>query len=176
MKMRPGPRGEGRQQLELGRRQVDGRAGHLGPHPRQVEHDVAGTDRLGGLERAVGPAQDRPDPRHELARAERLGQVVVGAELEPEELVELVVARGQHHDRHRRVAAQLPGDVEAVEAGQAEVEDDEVGPALTDRGQRRRAVAGGQHGEARVLEVVAGERGRSSVRRRRRGWSSSVAS
>ena len=121
--------------------------------------DVAGPDRLAGLGRPVGPAQDGADAGDELARAERLGQVVVGTELEPEQLVELVVARREHDDRDRRVAAQLAGDVEAVEPGQAEVEDDQVGPALADGRQRGRAVAGGEDGEARVLEVVAGERG-----------------
>ena len=100
-----------------------------------------------GLGRPIGAAQDRADPCDELARAERLGQVVVGAELEPEELVQLVVARRQHHDRDRRVAPQLAGDVEAVEAGQAEVEDDQVGPALSDGRQGGRPVAGGQDGE-----------------------------
>ena len=107
--MRPGPGRQRGQELELGRRQLDGRAGDLGPHPRQVEHDVAGTDRLGGVERPIGPAQDRPDARDQLARAERLGQVVVGAELEAEQLVELVVARGEHDDRDRRVAARAHG-------------------------------------------------------------------
>ena len=108
MKIRPGPGGERREELELGRRELDGRAGHLGPHPRHVEDDVADADRLGGVGRSFGPAQDRPDAGDQLARAERLGQVVVGAQLEPEQLVELVVPGGEHHDRDRRVAAQLP--------------------------------------------------------------------
>ena len=130
---------------------------------------------VAGLGGALGPAQDGPDPGDELARAERLGQVVVGAELEAEQLVELVVARGEHDDRDGRVAAQLAGDVEAVEPGQAEVEDDEVGVALADRrrgrpGRRRRS--GPRSPRARGSR---GRAGRSSVRRRRRGWSSSRA-
>ena len=130
---------------------------------------------VGRPRRPLGPAQDRPDARDELARAERLGQVVVGAELEPEQLVELVVAGREHHDRDRRVAAQLAGDVEAVEAGQAEVEDDQVGLALADR---RQAPTGRRWRSARRSPRARGSRGRagrSSVRRRRRGWSSSVA-
>ena len=169
-------RRERRQQLELGRRQLDGRATDLGPHARQVQHDVAGTDRLGGLERPVGPPQDRPDAGHQLARAERLGQVVVGTELETEQLVELVVTGREHHDRDRRVAAQLPGHVEAVEPGQPEVEDDQIGPPLADR---RQGATGRRRRSARRSPRARGSRGRgwrSSVRRRRRGWSSSVAS
>ena len=50
------------------------------------------------------------------------------------------------------------GDVEAIEAGKTEVEDDQVGPAaLRDVDERAGSVAGGQDGEARVLEVIAGE-------------------
>ena len=76
---------------------------------------------------AVRAAQQRLDPAHQLAQAERLGQVVVGAELEADDLVDLVVAGGQDEDRHlgagRPQAAQ---DLEAVHPGQAHVEDDEV--------------------------------------------------
>ena len=131
-----GPGGHRRQQPEFGRGEVDDRAGHLGPHPGHVEDDVAGVDRLGRLGRAVRAAEDGADAGDELARAERLGQVVVGAELEAEQLVELVVAGREHDDRDGRVAAQLAGDVEAVEAGQAEVEDDEVGASLADGRER----------------------------------------
>jgi len=34
-----------------------------------------------------------------------------------------------------------------------------VGPALADGGERRGSIGGGEHGEARMLEVIAGERG-----------------
>ena len=40
----------------------------------------------------------------ELVHAERLGHVVVGAEIERLDLAGLVVAAGQHHDRHGRAA------------------------------------------------------------------------
>ena len=73
-------------------------------------------------------AQERLDPAHQLAQAERLGQVVVGAELEADDLVDLVVARRQDQDRHLGAGrAQAAEDLEAVDAGQADVEDDEVG-------------------------------------------------
>ena len=71
-------------------------------------------------------AQQRPHAAAELADRERLRDVVVRAELEPEHLVELVVAGGQHDDRHRALRAQALADLEAVEPRQHDVEHDEV--------------------------------------------------
>ena len=51
---------------------------------------------------AGGPPGDGPDAGDQLADAERLRHVVVGAELEPEHPVELVAARREHDDRHVR--------------------------------------------------------------------------
>ncbi len=91
------------------------------------------------------------------AASTRLRQVVVRAQLEAEELVQLVVAGGQHDHRQVRIPADGPGDVEAVEAGQAEVEHDEIRPIAPDRGQGGLAVGRRAHGEPSVLEIVAGE-------------------
>ena len=158
MKMRPGRAASVASSRNSVGGEVDGRAGDLGPHPRHVEDDVAGADRRRPARRPLGPAQDGPDAGDELARAERLGQVVVGAELEPEQLVELVVASGEHHDRDRRVAAQLAGDVEAVEAGQAEVEDDEVGAGA---GGSSPSAVGPSRRSARRSPRARGSRGRA---------------
>ena len=104
---------------------------------------------------AVDPAQDGSNSRHQLPRAERLGDVVVRADLQPEDPVEFVVAGGQHQDRHRGFAAQRPGHVQAVHAGQAEVQHEHVRLSGARRLQGRGSVRGGQHREAGMLEVVA---------------------
>ena len=89
-----------------------------------ADHPAAG--RIGEV--AVGPPQERLDPAHQLAQAERLGQVVVRAELEADDLVDLVVAGGQDEDRRLRAGGAQPAqDLEAVDAGQPDVEHDEVG-------------------------------------------------
>src|SRR5207248_3697158 len=44
-------------------------------------------------------AQHRPDPGEQLARVERLREVIVGAELETDDLVRVVAAGGHHDDR-----------------------------------------------------------------------------
>jgi hypothetical protein len=66
---------------------------------------------------AAGPAQQRAHPGHQLPRAVRLGQVVVGAEVEAEQQVVLGGPGGQHQHRHVGLAAQDPAHVEAVEPG-----------------------------------------------------------
>ena len=122
---------------------------------RDVEHEVAGLDsvaRLGGSRAASEHGANAGD---ELARAERLGHVVVRAELQPEERVELGVPRGQDDDRRRAGGADRPDHLQPLDLGEAEVEDDEVGLSSPDGLQRRRAVAGRQDREAGVLEVVA---------------------
>ena len=65
--------------------------------------------------------------REQLADAERLGQVIVGAEIERRDLVGLLVARGQHDDRPREPFAQALDHFEPGDVGQAEIDDDDVG-------------------------------------------------
>ncbi len=72
-------------------------------------------------------AQHRVDARDELARIERLGQVVVGAHLEADDAIDVLALGRQHDDRHRLAgAAQAPAHGETVFAGQHEVEHDQV--------------------------------------------------
>ncbi len=48
-------------------------------------------------------AQDRLHAREQLARIERLRQIVVGAEIEPDDAIDVVAARREH--QHRRLRA-----------------------------------------------------------------------
>src|SRR5581483_9217803 len=93
------------EEVELLRRELDLLVGDVHLAPAGVDVEVAVLDRLA---LAVAPlrrrtAQHRPDARDELPRVERLRQVVVGADLETDDLVDVLVARGQHQDRHVRV-------------------------------------------------------------------------
>ena len=77
-------------------------------------------------------AQHRLDPQNHLARAERLRDVVVGAELETDDAVELLALGGEHDERQaggRGIALEQPRELEAVEAGEHQIEHDEVGQA-----------------------------------------------
>jgi hypothetical protein len=71
-------------------------------------------------------AQHRLHAADELGDAERLGDVVVRAGLEADDLVELGVLRGEHQDVGVAELAHPPADLDAVDVGQAEVEDDQV--------------------------------------------------
>ena len=97
---------------------------------RQVADDVAAR----AARRAA--AQQRAQAGEQLLALERLDEVVVGAGVEALDAAVERVAGGEHEDRHVAVGAQAPGDLDAVELGQAEVEDDQVGH---ERDGRRRA-------------------------------------
>ena len=79
-------------------------------------------------ERGSRAAQHGADAAAQLRQPERLGDVVVGAGLEPLDGVGLAVERGQHDDRHDVAArAQRAADVVAVGPGpERDVEQDDV--------------------------------------------------
>ena len=99
--------------------------------PRQTRR-VAGSRRrspTAQLGRALGRAapDQRAQPGEQLRERERLGQVVVGAAVEPATRSRTRVARGQHQDRRPDAGvAQPPADLEAVDARQHHVEHDRV--------------------------------------------------
>ena len=106
-------------QQELLRRQLHVLAVHLDGVPIGVDgqRPVAQRRRPAGC--ALDPAEQRGDAGGQLARAERLGDVVVGAQLESRDPLGLFAPRREHDDRdqrRRRIAAQRLADEEAVHA------------------------------------------------------------
>ena len=70
----------------------------------------------------------RPHARKQFIHAERLGDVIVGAEVERLDLADLVAAARQHHDRDALVArADHPQQFEALHIGQSKIENDQIG-------------------------------------------------
>ena len=63
--------------------------------------------------------------RAELARVERLRQVIVGAHFEAENPILLVAARRQHQHRRARARAELAEHLETPDVGEHHVEHDE---------------------------------------------------
>src|SRR5688572_13308441 len=64
--------------------EVQGLAGDLNRAGVEIDRELAGLDDRFRV--ALGPADDRLDPRDQFATVERLGQIVVGAEAQPLEL------------------------------------------------------------------------------------------
>lgn len=71
-------------------------------------------------------AQHGTYPRKQFARAEWLGDIVVGAKLKSHDAIGFLVAPGQQDDRHGGTLPQPAGQLHAVFAGQFQVEKNEV--------------------------------------------------
>ena len=120
----------------------------------QVEHQRA--DAQDGIR----PAATQLDAHtgHELVERERLGDVVRRSQLEAAELDVELRAPGQ--DEHGQVGtgvAQALEHRQPAEAGQHEVEDDQIVGAGQRRVEPRGTVAGGVHGQPLGLERVPDE-------------------
>src|SRR5262249_23379961 len=89
---------------------------------------------------------------------ERLGQVVVGADLEADDAVDVLNLGGQHDDRRHVVGgAQTTADRQAVFARQHEVEHDQVDRLAGEDAVQRLGVFGQQGLEPFLGEVAAQE-------------------
>jgi hypothetical protein len=110
-------------------RQVHGAAVNGHRVPLDVHHQRAVAEQAS----RVGPlraAKQRADARDDFVRAEWLGDVVIGSQLEPDDAVGFLGAGGEHDDRHGRggrIGAQRAADFQPVEAGQHQVQQDQIG-------------------------------------------------
>jgi hypothetical protein len=131
------------QQLELLQRHRHRVAVDRDHVPFDVHPDRAGLDRRRTGQLGLGPAAEHgPDPGHQLAGRVRLGHVVVGAELQPDHLVDLAVLGGQHDHRDLAAGADLPADLGTGQARQHQVEQHQVGAIPVELLQRGGPVVG----------------------------------
>ncbi len=104
----------------------------------RVERHLA--DRQHGRPCGRAPAQQRAQPGQQHHVRERLGQVVVGAAVEPVGLVVLAVLGREHQHRHPVLfGPQRPDHLVAGQAGQHHVEDHRVVVAVAGRVRARSA-------------------------------------
>src|SRR5512140_1331539 len=146
------------QDRELVRRDLDGIAIERDRHLLRIEDepaDLHGLLRRAGL--AAHAAHGRPDPGQELARRERLGHVVVGADLEAEHAIGFLGARRDHDDRHVGPRPELARDFNAVAPGQHDVEHDAVVLPAQRLGLALGAGRRDRHQHAVRLEVAGGQ-------------------
>jgi hypothetical protein len=93
---------------------------------------------------AMHAAQERADAQDQLAHAVRFDDVVVGADLEAHDPIDLLALGGAHHDRDVAGAlalAHLATDLGAREIGQHEIEHDHVRKRIRRRAREALATA-----------------------------------
>ena len=102
-------------------------------------------------------AKRRAQTREQFADREWLFDIVVGAEIQGGDLLDLAVARRENDYRRRRELPGLRQDVLAVHVGKAEIENDEIGRGIGGHAQRLAAGSGVLHLITRGLERRAQE-------------------
>lgn len=90
--------------------------------------------------RELATAQQRSQAGQQLFDGERLGQIVVGARVQPGHAVADGVARSNHQDRHATARPNPARELEAIHALQDQVEEREVELHDVQRRQRLRAI------------------------------------
>ena len=103
--------------------------------------------------RAVA-AKDGANSRDQFAAAERLRHIVVGAEFQSDDAIDLVALGGDHDDRDVGFGAQRAAQRQPVFARQHEIEQDEVDARVGQRLAHGFAVAGAADAKA-VLDERA---------------------
>ena len=166
--------GERREEIELAGAEAEVAAGDRRLAAARIDPERADLDRAPAAGRRVRPAQDRLDPGDERPRVERLRDVVVGAELETDDRVDVVVPGGEHQDRGVAAPPDLAADLEAVELRQHQVEDHEIRVVASMAVEAPRRRRGLRRPRSPPSRGTAGPGRRCGARRRRRGSSSRV--
>lgn len=110
------------------------------------------------MHRTAAAPQHGPHACDELARPERLHEVIVGAHLEPDDAIDLLAFGRQHQDRHVVPGANAPADRQPVLAWQHQVENDQVGTDAAENGIHRNRILGFLDAKAFADEQRAYER------------------
>ncbi len=119
-----------------------------------VERQLPDPELLGPWRRRGRAPKHRAYPRRQLPWRERLRDVVVGAELEPDDTVGLLAAGGQQDHGQIGVRPDPATEREPVDPRQHHVEDDEAWPLPLENRACRFAVGCGQRSEPVPLQVA----------------------
>jgi hypothetical protein len=97
------------------------------PHAMGFEIDLEIRDLQSFRKGSPTTSGERPDPRQKFPECERLGQIIVGTDLEACHTIVHGVTRRKHQYRSRDLpCSELAAEIEAISAGQHYVENDDV--------------------------------------------------
>src|SRR6516162_8102416 len=120
---------------------------------RQIELELAKAYHLSG--RGPPPPQEGIRAGQQFSELERFGHIVVGAQIQTQDDILLLTLRGEHDDRHvQPAAAHHTADLVAIDLGQHDIQQDQIGLSVHRQRKAPFAVGGTQHRETEVLERV----------------------
>ena len=90
---------------------------------------------------------------------EWFGDVIIRADLQACDLIDLLREGGEHDDGYVAFTAQDAADFAPVDVGEHQVEDDEIGFFAAGSRQRGLTVGGGDDAESVFLQIISGEAG-----------------
>lgn len=146
--MRRGGRGSG-----LGRVGCRGHCGDTGARAACRDRPSTGASNARSRPHGLRALQRHADPCEQLLNRKWLGQVIVGAGIEPGHLVHHGIARGDHNHRHILVLADTPQDLHTVELRQQHIEQNQIVVALQRQVHGGATVGGVLHLVAFVLQL-----------------------
>ena len=121
---------ENLQEVEFDRGEIDFIILAEGGARRGTDFEVAETKSLFGRGCSVaggrtGAAKNGLDARREFPRVKGFREVVVGANFETQDAIDVLAASGEHDNGHAGMGADVLEDFEAAKSGEHDVEDDE---------------------------------------------------
>src|SRR5947209_6364334 len=122
----------------------------------QVDLNIAERVAIHLLGQSLRSAQNGFDASEEFANGKRFGDVVVSAQLEPNDFIHLLAAGGEHDNGNRRaLGLELLAYVETAHARHHHIENYQIGRILECAFQAIDAIESGNNLKALILEVIA---------------------
>ena len=153
------------EQAKLRSRRGNSSSANHKDHGGRIDLYLADFERA-GRKRTFKAAQHSLNASHEFARAEGLGDVIVGSDLEAEDAVRLAALGGQENNRHGRESLSLAdgaAQFETVLARDHDIEHEERWTLALCVGDYGRTSGINAHSKTFVLQVMANEAGNIGI-------------